>query len=89
MTDDEEEDDDDGDEIDRAAQVQTPKLAHQAAKAMIEQLMINGVEDNFPEAAIQGLQAYAKELDKRHINQPRSQSKLNSFFRPKPMHPPK
>jgi hypothetical protein len=82
-------DDDDEIEIQRAAQVQTPKLAHQDAKAMVQELLTHVVQSNFPGEHVQALEKLAKELDKRHLNQPRSQSTLKSFFRPKPMHPPK
>ena len=61
-------DDDDDDEIEilRAAQVQTPKLAHQDAKAMVQQLLTHVVQSNFP--GEQALEKLAKELDKRRLD---------------------
>ena len=84
-------DDSEGGRAEPQAQPQAPlpKLGHQEAKDMVERLLSHAMQNNFPEDTTQGLQKYAKELERQNLNKTRSQSSLKSFFRPKANQPPK
>jgi uncharacterized protein (DUF2267 family) len=88
-TDGDDDDDDDDDEINRAAQVQAPKLSHQDAEALVQQLVSHVLQHNLSTEHVQGLQKLAKDLNRAKMEQPRIQSTLTNYFGPKLLQPPK
>ena len=74
--------DDDSEGGEALPQAPLSKLGHQETKEMIERLLRHAMQNNFPEDNTQGLQKYAKELERRNLNKvaPSAHSK---FFRSK------
>ena len=56
-----------------------PMLVHEQAMEMVQSLMSYASQNSFSEESVQGLQKYAKELNKQRMNQGDSQQPLNRF----------
>ena len=85
----ENDDDDDSEEEIEDAQVHAPRLEHKQAKEMAQSLLMYAEQNSYDENLTRGLRKFAKEIEKRRLNQTRSQSSLKNFFRPQPKQPPK
>ena len=56
-----------------------PMLVHEQAMEMVQSLLSYASQNSFSEESVQGLQKYAKELNKQRMNQGDSQQPLNRF----------
>ena len=86
-----ENDGDDSEEEDEKedTRVQAPRLDHKQAKEMAQTLLTYAEQNRFGENIAWELRKFVKEIEKRRFNQTRSQSSLESFFRPQSKQPSK
>ena len=86
-----ENDGDDSEEEDEKedTRVQAPRLDHKQAKEMAQTLLTYAEQNRFGENIAWELRKFVREIEKRRFNQTRSQSSLESFFRPQSKQPSK